>query len=156
MPTPTIREKICGHLVTLFETMTADQPAADPYGWKPSLVTRERWDSLADKKKFAIGVYDTREVKQPGVGRQECRLTVAIEFRVWIEGTQKPSEVMNEVLGVVQRRLGEDISLGGLAINSFETANEIDIDGTNDKQCQGVVFMTVLYRHSEKDPRKAL
>jgi hypothetical protein len=60
------------------------------------------------------------------------------------------------VLGEIQRRIREDRTLGGLALDVRETGNDLDLDTYADKAIEGAVFLEVRYRHATDNPRAAV
>lgn len=153
--TLTIREKILAQFKTTFEAVAAGAPVSDPYTFTWDLVTRQDPGSRAHGKGHTLGIYDTEERKTPAVGLMYATLRVVFEFTVLVAKDTDPSVYGNLVLGEIQRRLREDIYVNANALNVVEVGNELTIQTTVDRQIEGVVFVDVLYRHAENDPRSS-
>lgn len=157
----TIRETCLKKIKALFTSLNPVTEAAKPLAedrytvfWE--VVTRSKLSQADRQKQHAMGIYDTEEQQEKKMGLIYCNLRIVIEFYAFVSTTVDQSERMNLILGEVQRRLREDIQLSGSAINLEETGNEIDIDGPQDRQCSGAVFLNLKYRYSQSDPRKAI
>jgi hypothetical protein len=96
----------------------------------------------------------TNESKQTRYPLTDCALPVTIEFRMTADrGDQRPAIEAERVLGEIRRRIGEDRTLGGLALDVREIGNDVDLDTYADKAIEGAVFLEVRYRHATDDPR---
>ena len=164
----TIREQILTYLANHLRTMDAELPVGDPYGMAFSVVTRGPLNKDQKlKKKYAISIYEGSEQIVDSARRisnvQECALPITFEFYCLLskndnpdldKSYDSPSVELNKILGVLQRRLREDHTLGCLAIDFYETDNYLDIDGPNDKSLSGSMTIVVRYRRHLDDPRK--
>lgn len=151
----TIREEILEALVGIFETMQAGQPVSDPYTVTWSLVGREEPGNRARGKRYVISVFDTTEQKRAIIGFMDCTLRVVLEWSAQLGAEEGPSKQANRIMGEIQRRVREDITLGDLCHNLVEVANDISVDDYKDRQIEGSVFIDVQYKHAEHDPRSS-
>lgn len=152
-PNVTVRERAVRRLVQIFEDVKEGLPVGDPYTVQWSLVLRQRAGARADKKRYVLQVFDTTESKVAQVGWMDCTLRVILEFVALVDSKADPSRVGNRVLGEIQRRVREDIYLNDTVLNVVEVGNELDVDGTTDRQITGAVFVNVRYKHDQNDPR---
>ena len=109
----------------------------------------------AGRKRAMAGIVPGHELKRPEFPLTYCMLPVAIEFRVtWNQG-DPPSQALAElVMGDIQRKVLEDITLGGNCVDCKEMGNEIQLTIYSDKSIMGVVWFDLLYRHNTSDPTK--
>lgn len=156
--TDTVRETILKALEAHMGTMQADLPVDDPYTVQWSIITRENIGQLAKTKRYALGLYDTEETKNPRTYPvTDCILRVAIEFHAFLQQNsagEKGSETLNRMLGEIERKIREDRTLSGTCIETEFRGNEFTIDGPFDNQVSGVTYLNVLYRHHTDDPRR--
>ncbi|KRW94355.1 hypothetical protein [Paracoccus sp. MKU1] len=144
----TVRERIMQAIQARFESAPA-QPGDISWG----LVTRKPiTKSDIANENFALGLYDTSERIKEGTGWEMHFLNVVLEFHVRIHEGDEPSTFLNHCLGQVSTRIGEDITWGGLAINTRESGSELDIDGAFDKYVSGILVVDVSYRCRPNDP----
>lgn len=143
----TIREQIMANMKVIFETDTSN----DRVRW--SYVTREP-PSKHDiaHNKTVLGLYDTSEKVREGSGYETRSVNVIVEFHITLADGDKPSTFLNHCLGSIVNRIGDDTSLGGLALNIVEKGSELDIDGPDDKTVAGMIVLTVSYRCRPNDP----
>jgi hypothetical protein len=152
----TIRMRCLAAINTALEAMTAGEPADDPYTVQFSKVEHGPLGDTDHRKRYVAGIVPGRERKQTLYPFDQCTLEVAIEFRMMVNRDDDDPEVEAErLLGEIQRKLHEDTTLGGLAIDLRETGNEVDLEMYDDKSVVGVVFFDLLYRHRTTDPRLA-
>jgi hypothetical protein len=153
----TIREQILEWLKAHLESMQDGSPVADPYSVQFSVVSREPIDKLATGKQYAISIFEGAEDKSDRIYPfMECTLALEFEFHAYVGVDQVRSTILNKVLGELQRRLREDKTCGGLAIDLVEDSNTFDIEGPYDRQAVGVLVMALKYRHNIDDPRTAV
>lgn len=151
------RDEIANYIVERINTIEKD---IDSYTQSYREVTRDPIDvSLCGKLnpgEAVVGVYDTTEEKTREFGSTRSNLTVIVEFYYRPKiGATKASE-LNRLLAELTRRVMTDYSQGGLALNTIELANDLDIDGIYDKIINGSITFEVTYRHGTFDPTKAL
>ena len=150
MDTPTrstLREQIMASMKTIFET----DVSSDRVNW--DFVTRTPPSkSQIQNNVTVLGIYDTSEKIEEGAGYERRHLNVVLEFHVRLAEDDEPSTFLNHCLGSITNRIGEDISLGGLALNTVEKGSELDIDGPFDKTVAGMIVFSVSYRCRSNDP----
>lgn len=151
--TATVREIALEALKTTFSAVEAGTPVLDPYTITWQKVSRAPLGDDDWKKKYTLGIHDMDETTKAQQMSLICTLRVALEFRVVIEPDQVPSTELGIALGEIKRRLYEDNTLGGVAIDCTEESNEIEVDSDNDRRLSGVVWVNLVYRHSVRDPR---
>jgi hypothetical protein len=163
MVTTSIRERVAEYICDLFCTQEAGQPSGtDPWGnpteydFKWSLVQREPLADRERMQRYAMAVLETAENKDPQVATMHAQLNITLEFWMLLNADEAPAKCANVVLLNIQRRIREDITLGGLVYNVRETGNIIDVDGFSDRLITGAMFLMVLYKHAEDDPRRVV
>jgi len=155
--TTSVREDIMEYLETLMKGMQAGQPVLDPYQTTWSMVTREDIGKLVAGKANALGIYDTEETKTVRSNYvTECLLRVVFEFHLRIAPADRPSKQLGILLTDLERKVLEDQTLGGKAIDVVLLSNDKDIDGPYDRQVQGALFVNIRYRHKTTDPREVI
>lgn len=151
----TAREKILARLHSNLSAIVAGEPVDDPYNFTPSRVSRGPLGDFDSRKRLVIGIVDSEEQKKDRFPLVECFLRVVIEFQLSRnQGEAEPSVLANRMLGDLQRKIGEDTTLGGLAIDVKEVGSDVDLESDNDKSIEGALFVVVQYRHAHNDPRK--
>ena len=152
----TLRFRCLEALRASFAGMLDGYPQADPYSVQFTSVEHGPLSDFDNRKRYVAAVVPGREIKQTRYPLTDCTLPVTIEFRMTIDrGDKRPAIEAERVLGEIQRRIGEDRTLGGLAIDVRETGNDLDLDTYADKAIEGAVFLEVRYRHATDDPRTA-
>ena len=151
--TATMRDTALRALKTSFEGVVANQPAADPYPFAWNLVTRTRLRTRPRGKPRCLSIMEQTEVAQLEGAFISKQLRVRVEFIVGVPRSRNPSEVMNEALLAVQRRIREDITLSDTVLNTVEISNEIEIPSQDSRKVRGAVFLELVYRHARDDPR---
>jgi hypothetical protein len=151
----TIREKCLTALEDALKSMVEGEPVADPYTVQFSDVKRGPLGEADHRKRYMASVVDGEEQKSERFPVVDVTLRVTIEFQITVNrGDPRSSVLANTVLGEVQRKLAEDHTLGGVAIDCREVGNDIDLDSSEDRSVMGAVFLNVRYRHATNDPRK--
>lgn len=153
--TLTIREINIEALVAIFEAMRDGEPEADPYTITWSIVSRVDPAAHAYGKHYALGVVEAEErvLKVLTSTMQDKALDIDLIFRINVEPDVEAAKDLNRVLGELQRVIGDDPTLGGLVIDLRERGSNLDVEGVQDKQAEGVLFITMHYRVNERDPR---
>ena len=130
-------------------------PVADPYTIQFSSVDLGPLSEMDHRKRYTAGIVPGTERKEDKFyPLRDCTLPVTIEWRMTHNrGDQKPAEEAERVTGEIQRCIGEDTTLGGLAIDLQEVGNDIDLDDYGDKSIVGAVHFDLKYRHRHDDPR---
>lgn len=147
-----IRERIMQALKALF----ADQKkgiAPENYSFAWDSVNRFPIGDGEKKKPRSLAIIEGQEAKVPGIGFQEPNLIVTLEWYITLAVRDEPATEANEVLTTLHRRLREDFTLGGLAINIQETGNIFFVDDANDRQIEGEMTVQIIYKHNQDDPR---
>ena len=157
MTTPnmtSVRLEILKAIEASFSAMTADQPPSDPYGITFSTVALgplAKWDQ---RKRYSAGVHVGPEKEEFSFPYIMCWLTVNLEFRCTVNrDDEDPGIMIEQLLTVVKRRLTEDRTWGGLAIDTKIAGSEIDLITYWDRSAVGVCMAEVQYRYSHLDPR---
>lgn len=144
----TIRERIMVQLVATFEAA----PVA-PLVLNWDVVTRDPVTATTVQNvDTALGLYDTTERVRERTGYEERFLNVVVEFHLRMAEDDVASRFLNHAIGEVVSRVGADLSHGGLAIDTKEAGNELDVDGQYDKYVSGVIVFEVRYRCRPNDP----
>lgn len=152
--TETIRTRVLDALKTLFEGMDPAQPVGDPYGVQWSYVTRDPIGPLKKGKLNALGVYGLQTERKPRHPLVIVKLSCVIEVHVAKQEGLDMSKAVERLIGVVERRLKEDITLGGLCHDLSISGDQVTVDGPYDNQAEGAVFFDVMYSQQEDDPRE--
>jgi hypothetical protein len=152
----TVRERALAELEAVIAGITEGQPAADPYPLGFSYVERGPLPDNTAGKRYAVGIVDGTERKNHKTGRVEPALQVFLEFRAYKDQNLSPSQTANQVLGVLQRVVMENSTLNGKVIDLREIGSEIDLESSHDRTVQGTLFLSLIYRHGERDPRKVV
>lgn len=151
------RNEIADNIVTNLETIEA---GVDDYTISFRFVTRDPVDiSLCNKLapgEILAGVYDTDEEKSREFGSTRSHLKVVVEFYYRPKVGQSKASELNRILAETTKRVMLDYQQNGLALNTEEVSNDLDIDGIYDKIINGSITFEVTYRHGTFDPTKAL
>jgi hypothetical protein len=100
-------------------------------------------------------VWDSTESKSDlNFPFRNCTLQVDVEVFGLKQAGTTALEVARRLIGVVERRVGEDVQLGGLAFDTRAVAADISESSQFEGYCSGVIRLEVLYRHHVQDPRK--
>lgn len=143
----TIREQIMENLKTLFE----DDVSPDRVNW--GLVKRKPVSATEiSLHNHVLGIFDVSERIRSAVQVEYRNINVVFEFHVRLAEGDEPSTFLNHCLGSIANRIGEDISIGGLALNANESGSELDIDGAFDQAVSGIIIFDVSYRCRSNDP----
>ena len=147
-PTKTIREHILARIAKLLSDVST--PA-----YPIAFSTVERGPiRIESPKRLVAGVVAMKEAKLPGgMNFTECRLQISVDFRLRAEGPDSAAVQVEVILGVVQRAVLSDRTLGGLVIDLDEHGNEVDLEDHEDASAEGSVYFLVKYRHNLDDPR---
>lgn len=147
-----VRQQIINHLCERFRNISAGE---DDYriGW--DVVSTVPLSKEETRQGFAIGIYDTSENNQDEIGYQQKIMNVVFEFHAdTLEGISG-DKYARLLLAEIERAIGSDIQMGGLAVDAQEQGNELDVEGVNDKVVSGVVIYQVRYRHVVGDPYRS-
>jgi hypothetical protein len=152
--TDTVRQTVMAYLTNQFKTIVAGSPGGDPYTVQWTRVENAPFEYTAGKKAFALVIQDVTEKKVQEIGIYDCTMKVVFEFYAYTATDSDRSAMGRIILGEIERRIGEDPSLGGHAITMYETANDVKVDSPDVHEICGVVYYDLRYRHSIRDPRK--
>lgn len=137
-------------------SIVKDEPVEDPYEWQFSSVVRGPLPETTTKRLIAA-IVPGDETKIDGNVFKSSLLQVMVDFVFIVNvGDESPSEEAEKIMGIIQRRILKDRTMNGLAIETKETGNAVDLDSSVDKSINGSVFFEVLYRHDLDEPRKYL
>lgn len=144
----TIRELMAQELKAAFEAAPT-VPGDISWGLvKRSILTKS---DLADNA-YCLGIYDTTERVENGVGWERRYVKFILEFHVKTMEGDEPATFLNHALGCVVQRVAAAGTLGGRALDVNQTGAELDIEGAFDKYVSGVVVFDVSYRCRPNDP----
>lgn len=154
MPSESIRERIVQNIVTRLGEIRKDQPVDDPYSIQFDLIQRREFDGSCKGKKYAVAVFDPTSVRTADTYPvTRSKINISLEFLVYIEKNEDPDTMLNRVFAEVERKIMEDQTCGGLAINCTFTGDEKELDGRFEKYAEGAMTLTVDFRHRTTDPR---
>lgn len=148
----TIREQIIQALEAHLAAMKVGQPVSDPYGYEVTQIERGTVEEKrVQGKKLVLGIVEGEERKTERVGYYDVLLAINLEFHVHVEKSIPNEQALNAVLGNLERRVREDIYLGGKSLNVSLVGNtrEPEFFGSH---ASGVLFLSVLYRHAIDNP----
>lgn len=144
----TVRELIMQSLKCLFEGSPID---STDISW--GLVSRKPLTkSEVTDHGYSLGLYDTSERVVEQTGCELRNVNVVFEFHVKLYEDDEPATYLTQCLGSVARRIGTDITLGGLVLNCRESGSELDIDGAFSNYASGIIVFDVTYRCRSNDP----
>jgi hypothetical protein len=154
--TDTIRLRCLDALKGVLEAMVAGEPMADPYTVQFSKVVIGPIGEAEFRKRYTAGIVAGREKKQPYTyPLRECTLPLAVELRMTVNADDDdPGIEAERLLGEVQRKVMEDTTLDGLAVDLRETGNQVSLDLYDDKTVIIDLFLELVYRHRDSDPRE--
>jgi len=146
-----VRERILDAIATSFRGMTEGD---DDYTTTWSLVTRTQKPSPLTSTVLAIHAGPERKVDR--YGYNDCVLEVRLMFYYPFAVGDVPDTELNRIMADIQRWCRRDIQWGGLAVNTQEIANSVEVESPSDKVGAGIVVINVLYRHTINDPRRMI
>lgn len=152
MAQDTIRECILQKLVEIFK-----RPPLEPWDVEFGGVSRDPLtNDIVQTYDFTISITDPSERVREAVAVEYREINMVFEFTGKVREGDTASVIGNRVLGAIQKRIGCDISLEDLALNSVLRGSEIDIEGPFDKVVSGVIVYDVTYRCRANDPFTAV
>ncbi len=80
-------------------------------------------------------------------------INCSLEYAVIVEKGENPNQLLNLVASEVERRLMEDVTFGGLAIDISFSKDEKAIGWRHDKAVEGALYFAISYRYRSTDPR---
>lgn len=150
-----LRLNILEQIKSTFEAVEAvENPEADEFDVQFSVVELGPLGDADHKKRYSLGIVPLRERYGHKFPFIERWLTIGIEYRVTVNrGDEKPGIMAERMLTVLERVILTNQTWNGLAIDTELDNNEVDMTDYDDKSVQGVLFITVHYRHMHQDPR---
>jgi len=104
---------------TVLSTVRGD-PVNDPYPIDFAIVHRNPLNEQAWAKRLLVGIYDSAEDVKDGANQREYLLHVAPDSRRMLDAGEVATMAGDAVLGIIQRKIGEDRTLGGTVIDIIE------------------------------------
>lgn len=150
----TLRTQVLDAIAERLRTMPADEDVNDPYGVSWSFVTRDPIGELSKGKLCAAGVYGLGTERRPKHPFLITVLNVVVEVHAAKQQGTDMSTTVERLLGAAERRLKQDITLGGLVHDLNITGDQVSVDGSYPNQAEGALFIDVLYTQRDDDPRK--
>lgn len=157
-PKLTIRQRIIDNLFGYLENMT------DPNTGTPvwNNILKENLDDIDALQLPAVGLEEGDEtvtdVMFPCI-MKTLRVFVEFRFENLLNGGEKGVDVytkFNYYLGVLQSRLFNDKTLGGLAYDIQEVANTPRIADRTDPRPGGALIIDIRYKHNNTNPYDSL
>jgi len=155
-----IREQALRQLKANFVSQKKGVPTTDPYDFKWDVVQRQPLSAESEGKEYALAIIEGTEQKIPQISSQTSTLQVTLEWTHICPKAMDPTEAFNRVLWNIQRRIRDRSidarTLGNPALvtDIREIANRQEsIDDAIDRLIAGTVFVQILYKHDEDDPR---
>lgn len=160
--TDSYRERIVKTVVERFAGIVAGAPAGDPYTIQWSTVLRRPAKELERGKANVLSVLATRENKDYLTQQMESTMEVVLEWAAMLQGTMDPDTFNNTILMEVQRKAVDmatwtETGTGEqLILAVYERGNELNVDSYTpaNAKVEGTLFLTVIYRHYQLDPRR--
>jgi hypothetical protein len=149
----TVREAALEAIVSSFQALSIGSPQGDPYTIQFDYVLRSPLNDESWKKRLTLGIYDTAEDVKDGANRRDCVLNVVLEFHRVLDTGEAGSAAATEILGNIERRIGEDRTFGGTVIDTVEARNELYIENENQRQLHGALWLSLHYYTAANDPR---
>lgn len=133
---------------------TPFNPSADPIGISFTTVAIGGLQLTDTRKINSLGIVAGAETKRGKYPLWECSFNISLEFRsAHNQGDIVPGLIAERTLTAIERVVYNNRTWGGLAIDTLDVGNEIDIANYQDAAVYGVFKMIVNYRHSDGDPR---
>jgi len=148
----TVRRRVLEAIKAQLEDLPNNPNGAD-YPLHFSVVEIGPLGKAETRKQYAVGIETGPEKKNTRFPITDCRLPVTLTMRMTVNrGDEKSALEAEKLLGVAQKKILEDITLGGLAIDVRETGNEVFLELYEDRMVYVALYLEVLYRHNTKDP----
>ena len=160
MTTPnmtSVRLQILNNIVDGFKAMDAAAPVDDPYGITFSNVALGPLAKYDQRFRYSLGVHMGNEKETFQMPYIMCFMTVNIEFRATVNrDDDTPGVMIEQLLTVVKRFVGNNRGWGGLAIDTKVVGSEVDLITYADRSAVGVCICEVQYRYNHSDPRNPM
>lgn len=135
--------------------VTARNPTGDPIGITWTSVQIGGLLGQDNRKINSMGIVSVREIPN-----YETYPVINAGWQVNLEtrsthntGDLIPALIAERSLAAMQRVVSVDGTWGGLAIDTIEIGNEVDIDSYADRSIMVVLMLRITYRRSQFDPR---
>lgn len=149
-----VRLAILNAMQQTFTDVQENKPPADPYGVTFSTVALGPLAPFDQKKRYSLGLAMGPEKETFQFPFIMCFMTVNLELRITVnKGDNPPGQMIEELITVVKRVVGDNRQWGGLAIDSKIVGTEVDLETYWDRSALAVVKCEVQYRYSSNDPR---
>ncbi len=150
------RTRIAKALVESFKTLPVSQEEGD-YRFGYSEVTRSVVSNTPTGKALVMGIYPSTEQKDERTHpKTNVRMDVIFEMYYHREKGKEPVDALEKILSEAERRLMEDQTLGGLAINCTVLNTQVDLDGRFDNYCDAAMTVEITFQHHRVDPRRSV
>ncbi len=144
------RELIMQAVQTRLEEMSTE----NGYAFKFGVVQREEFDASIKGKEFAVAIFDPDATRNPKMDPvMYSTINVVLECMVLMRAGEEPSTKLSMVLSELERRIMEDMTFGGLVINCTFIKDQKTIDFRFEKYIECALWVDLLYRYSNRDPR---
>lgn len=152
----TQRTKVLNAILALFPTRDTDASAGfeAQYGLAFSVTSREPLGNLPTGKTSSLGIYASMTDRNPRFPHVEITLPVVIEIHVHKEQGVPLATSVERYLGVVERVVRENETLGGMIATIEVTGDNVDIDTPYEKQADGALYFSVKYFQQLNDPTR--
>jgi hypothetical protein len=119
-----------------------------------TLVSLGPIDGFENRMRYTAGIVPGDEIKKTLYPITDCTLPVTVEFRMtWNTGDASDHEAESErLLGLIEKVLVQDRTLGGNAIDFYTVGNAITMDLFTEKDIIGAIHFEMRYRHNSLDP----
>lgn len=156
------RDRIMEAAKAAFRRIAVGEPVGDPRTIAWSVVERR---PLADKdrgKDNALSILDTDEQKSELLEQKDCSLKVVLEWYSVVPTGVDFATHNNRVLLELQLTCMDPATWTDefgewLVINVQDRGSSLDVDSyasTNNRRVEGTLFLNVIYRHAQRDPRR--
>ncbi len=118
---------------------------------------RVQADMFAPPQFPALFIYPAKETKRAKNFIYECELQLVVEISVQISN-ENADEKLNELLQLVEDKLQEDASCGGLAKSCYQVDNDFafGIGAANGRPDRAMVLATWLVKYDHKAKNASL
>lgn len=151
----TMRTKCLDALLSLFPQRDAAE--SEPFNqlWGVpgfSIVTRDPLGTLPTGKISSLGVYGSTTERHDRFPFYDVVLPVVIEIHLAKEDGVEIARSVERYLGVIERVVKTNETLGGLASTIEITGDNVNIDSPYGKQADGALYMDLKFSQQVLDP----
>lgn len=152
----TMRTKVLDAQLALFPERGTEegQVFEDTYGLGFSISTREPLGLLPKGKLSSLGIYGGQGERKQVYPHWDVVIPCVAEVHVSKEANEKLAKTVERYLGVVERALRANETLGGLVATIEVTGENVDIDSPYAGQADGALYFNVRFFQAMQDPRK--